>query len=923
AADPSTLIKVKDGELGTWTFEGWTSTDVGIDGAGSEFGMPAQHVEIIGTWSFTPNTRYNVTYTVTGEKPEPHNETFVTPQTHQHQMTVTVDGIPTTTATENGEGVLGTWTFSGWTTNDAEVSGGSFTMPNGNVDFTGYWIFNDNPSHEVIYQVTGDRPDPENNKPATPQMHQEEATVTVAADPTTTATDNGEGILGSWIFNGWTSDDVEIDGAGDTFVMPSGEVTITGTWSFTPNPSYWVEYEIKGATPEAVSDMPDPLKKEHQCDALVEVSAEPTSTATSNGDVLGIWTFDGWTSTDVEIEGAGDTFTMPDGDVKIIGTWTFTPNPTWTLSYEVTGTVPSPQNNMPDPLERTYQRDAIVTVADEPTTTATDNGSGVLGTWTFDGWTSDQVTTAGAKDTFAMPNTDVTITGSWTFTPNPSYKVTYTVTGTQVSPVSGLPSTPRSHQQGSIVMVQGDPTTTQSDDGESILGSWTFSGWTTEDATVSDGSFEMPNSPVKFTGYWIFTPNPYHDVTYRIDGPAPATISDMPTPLVKSVQKDAMVTVAGAPSTAEKKNDAELLGTWTFDGWQVNGAVESGGSFTMPDDDVTIIGTWSFTANPYFEVEYSIESSVPVSVSGMPDPLKKDYQRDAVVTVAGDPTTTSKSKGGILGTWTFEGWQVVGATESDGAFEMPDHDVKIVGAWSFDPNPSYSVTYTVTGDEPDVVEGIPVDSVHQRDALVEVADHPTTTSTHKDGKQGVWTFEGWTTEHTNVVDGSFEMPDGDVEFFGTWNFVADPTYVIVYAPGKYGTWTADSQTIEDLLAGSDTPLCTADLQVEHVEGWHFIGWTDGVNVYQIDEIPECVTCDMVYTALWEKDDEPIKKQVDPPTVAGKAIPAPIASVVSRLPKTGEDLGRLAMIAIPLIASIGIIIAVVAKRRSDEEEEVEV
>ena len=46
---------------------------------------------------------------------------------------------------------------------------------------------------------------------------------------------------------------------------------------------------------------------------------------------------------------------------------------------------------------------------------------------------------------------------------------------------------------------------------------YTFSGWSTDDVTVSGGEFTMPAGSVKFTGSWTFTPNK-HSITIKYVG---------------------------------------------------------------------------------------------------------------------------------------------------------------------------------------------------------------------------------------------------------------------------------------------------------------------------------------------------------------------------------------------------------------------
>ena len=95
---------------------------------------------------------------------------------------------------------------------------------------------------------------------------------------------------------------------------------------FEETPQHKVTYEVTGDAPTPVNGMPSPLSYDEYEGATVTVAANPTTLATTKGSIPGTWTFSGWSSGDVSITGAGDSFTMPDHDVKIKGTWVFKPN---------------------------------------------------------------------------------------------------------------------------------------------------------------------------------------------------------------------------------------------------------------------------------------------------------------------------------------------------------------------------------------------------------------------------------------------------------------------------------------------------------------------------------------------------------------------------------------------------------------------
>ena len=84
----------------------------------------------------------------------------------------------------------------------------------------------------------------------------------------------------------------------------------------------------------------------------------------------------------------------------------------------------------------------------------------------------------------------------------PSYNVSYAYTG---EVPAGAPAVPAaaSHKQNSTVSVAAAP----------VLDGYTFSGWSTNDATVSDGSFKMPGKNVTLTGSW----SPRSDLSYTVN----------------------------------------------------------------------------------------------------------------------------------------------------------------------------------------------------------------------------------------------------------------------------------------------------------------------------------------------------------------------------------------------------------------------
>lgn len=90
----------------------------------------------------------------------------------------------------------------------------------------------------------------------------------------------------------------------------------------------------------------------------------------------------------------------------------------------------------------------------------------------------------------------------------PRYKVTYEYAGTVPTGAPALP--------GEVSYKAGDPVTVAE---APTLNGYTFSGWTTSDATVgSDGSFTMPRKNVTLTGSWTLRSDLSYTVHYYWNG---------------------------------------------------------------------------------------------------------------------------------------------------------------------------------------------------------------------------------------------------------------------------------------------------------------------------------------------------------------------------------------------------------------------
>lgn len=157
---------------------------------------------------------------------------------------------------------------------------------------------------------------------------------------------------------------------------------------------------------------------------------------------------------------------------------------------------------------------------------------------------------------------------------------------------------------------------TKQENGVTVYGKWTFSGWRDENDTIRKVNLVDIRKDRTLTGYWTFRPNTKFTLTYQVAEDGSWTPSDLSAPAAKKQYfRTELVTAAGEPSYKQGElyvsPDLTLKGAWTFVGWKRSDTndpkdtVAAGGKFNMPGNDVTLTGQWSFTPDTY-TVSYDI-----------------------------------------------------------------------------------------------------------------------------------------------------------------------------------------------------------------------------------------------------------------------------------------------------------------------------
>lgn len=152
------------------------------------------------------------------------------------------------------------------------------------------------------------------------------------------------------------------------------------------------------------------------------------------------------------------------------------------------------------------------------------------------------------------------------------YSVTYSYGGTTPTDAPEVP-TESEHAAGETVTVKSNP--------ESVEG-YTFSGWSTSDATVENGKFEMPAKNVTLTGTWTVDPSVLKSIAVSIAAPAVGGGKPAPTINTSGV-------TAGTPSWTGTFDDNNKFKAGESYSVSIPATADTGKTFvsTLTKDDVT------------------------------------------------------------------------------------------------------------------------------------------------------------------------------------------------------------------------------------------------------------------------------------------------------------------------------------------------
>ncbi len=743
-----TLLSNAPDKVG-YTFNGWSSTDVAL--SNGAFTMPAANVTINGSYSVNSNS---VAYQYSGFTPPTATYLPVT-GVYTYGTTVWIAATPTAPG----------YTFNGWTTGNAIISGNNFVMPDNAVKLTGSWT-------------------PRSDTPYTVERYQQniydDGYTLVDAAHYTGTTDTVATVPGK-SYPGFTATPESLTATSNVAIHGDGSTVLRLYYNRNINS---VSYVYSGETDTTAPALP--ITASYRFGQAVPVAAAPS---------LAGYDFGGWETSDASI--ANDSFTMPDSAVSITGAW-------------------MPRTDTPYIVER-YQQN---TEDNGYTLAETLNGKGATGGSIphreFLGFTQtlNSVTAEGN----ARIKSDGSTLLKLYYDRNVN-TVSYSYVGETDTAAPALPVA-ASHRFGQTVPVTAAPT----------LPGYNFGGWETSDASITGGSFSMPDEAVSITGEWTpRTDTPYTVEYYRQNAEddgytladtehctgttgdvamvpdkgypgfsvTPESTSAATNVLIKSngstllkLYYDRNVNTVSYAYSGETDvtppllpaggsyrygqtvpvAEAPSLAGYDFGGWETSDASIADDSFIMPDAPVTLTGAWTTRTDIPYVIEYYQQNTEDDGYA-----LAETLNGEGVV-------------GGSIPHREFEGFTQTPASLTEEGTARVRSDGSTLLKLYYDRNVE-TVTYAYSGELDVTPPLLPLTASYRFGQTVPVAEAPTLSG---------YDFGEWETSDATITGGSFTMPDAAVSITGAWSTRTDIPYVIEY----YQQNTEDDgYTLADTLNG--------------------------------------------------------------------------------------------------------------------------
>ena len=701
--------------------------------------------------------------------------------------------------------------------------------------------------HEFVSGTAG-KELPQEIKDLTPatEKNLENGTKVTPTQPTKTEVQTADG---TWTFKSYDKTEETINGADAHFV---------GTWDFTPAPTYKATHEFVSGTagkelPQAVKDLL-PTDKPDLADGTKATPTQPAKTEVQTAD--GTWTFKSYDKTEETINGS---------DVKFVGTWDFTPAPTYKTTHEfVSGTagkeLPQAVKDLL-PADKPDLADGTKATPTQPMKTEVKTADG---TWTFKSYDKNEETINGS---------DVKFVGTWDFTPNPTYKATHEfVSGTAGKELPQavkdlLPSDKPNLADGT----KTTPTQPTSTEVKTADGTWTFKSYDKTEETIN-------GADAHFVGTWEFTATPsstYKAVHEFVSGTVGKELPQEVKALLPTDKSDLADGTKTTPTQPVKTEVETSDGSWSFQSYDKNESTINGA-------DAKFIGTWTFVAKPspvptYKTTHEFVSGTAGKELSQEVKALLPTDKSDLVDGTKATPTQPVKTEVETSdGTWSFQSYDKNEST-INGA------DAKFIGTWTFVAKPSPAPTYKAThefisgtaGKElPQEVKSLlPSDQANLSDGTKATPTQPVKTEVKT--ADGTWTFKSYD-KNEETINGA------DVHFVGTWTFAADSTTLtgtVNWIDNDNGAGRRPQSVLVHLLAdGQDTGI---SVTVDEAMGWK----------YSFENLPRFKDGKEIVYSVREDEVEGYSNQAEGMNVTNRLlVDAQVKEIGKKriLPKTGQD-----------------------------------
>ena len=732
----------------------------------------------------------------------------------------------------------GTWTFKSYDKNEETINGAD-------AHFVGTWDFTPAPTYKATHEFvsgTAGKELPQEVKALLPSDKPDlaDGTKTTPTQPTKTEVQTADG---TWTFKSYDKNEETINGS---------DVKFVGTWDFTPAPTYKATHEFVSGTagkelPQAVKSML-PADKPDLADGTKTTPTQPSKTEVKTTE--GTWTFKSYDKTEEIINGA---------DVKFVGTWDFTPAPTYKATHEfVSGTagkeLPQEVKSLL-PSDKPDLADGTKATPTQPMKTEVKTADG---TWTFKSYDKAEETINGA---------DAHFVGTWDFTPAPTYKVTHEfVSGTAGKELPQavkdlLPSDKSDLADGT----KATPTQPVKTEVKTADGTWTFKSYDKAEETIN-------GADAHFVGTWNFTPVPTYKATHEfISGTAGKELPQEVKALLPADKPDLADGTKTTPTQPVKTEVETSDGTWSFQSYDKNEATINGA-------DAKFVGTWTFVAKPSPAPTYKATHEFVSGTAGkeLPQEVKALLPSDKSDLADGTkatPTQPSKTEVKTTeGTWTFKSYDKAEET-INGA------DARFVGTWDFTPAPTYKATHefvsgTAGKELPQAVKDIlPSDKPNLADGTKATPTQPV--KTEVETSDGAWSFQSYNKNET-TINGA------DVHFVGTWTFAADSTTLtgsVIWIDNDNAAGRRPQSVLVHLLAdGQDTGI---SVTVDEAMGWK----------YSFENLPRFKDGKEIIYSVREDEVEGYSNQAEGMNVTNRLlVDAKVKEIGKKriLPKTGQD-----------------------------------